>query len=385
MPVFERRDMRALGAIELNMLNLGDGFAEGLDGRRVGEGTPIFDLNGAELFMRCPLGEGSRMYVDIASNPAMGGVVLGVSQGLEWDERQFLELAQGAVGEAIARESDRVRFVAYSFPKIAVQFSAEGKELALVELFTWEPVPPAGPRREGIPGNFERWSFLDDHPGEKSLASRRARFAKRVGELQSLQVIAGDPHLIDRSLLLNLPIPIEPWRRDEWELHYSTRAADHHPCFELRGQETSVWCVGASTQMLLDFYRYEYTQVRLAQELGLGTLTNPNGLSYSAIGQVVTAIEHLTSNALDATMNTAPTWNEFRSELRANRPMISFIPGHSRAVAGYMVSSPFVFSAFRGLLVYDPWPPNVGVITRWENFATQTYFASYRAAVTIVP
>lgn len=385
MPVFERRDMRALGAIELNLLNLSDGFAEGLDGTRVGEGTPIFDLNGAELFMRIPLGEGSRMYVDIASNPAMGGVVLGVSQGLEWDERKFLELAQAAVGEDIARGSDQVRFVAYSFPKVAVQFNADGKELTLVELLTWAPVPPARPRRQEMPGNFERWSFLDDHPGEKSLTNRRARFAKRVRELESLPVIGDDPYLIDRSQLVKLPVEFVPWRRDEWEVHYTTRAADHHPCFELRGQETNVWCVGASTQMLLDFYRYQYTQVRLAQELGLGTLTNPNGLPYGQEGNVVTAIEHLTSNALDATLNTSPNWNEFRSELRANRPMISFIPGHSRAVAGYMVSSPFVFSAFRGLLVYDPWPPNVGVVTRWENFATQTYRVSYRVEVTLIP
>ena len=49
-------------------------------------------------------------------------------------------------------------------------------------------------------------------------------------------------------------------------------------------QGSNVRCVGASVQMLLDFYRYEYTQVRLAQELGLGTVSDPNGLPYSAIG-----------------------------------------------------------------------------------------------------
>jgi predicted RNase H-like HicB family nuclease len=47
------------------------------------------------------------------------------------------------------------------------------------------------------------------------------------------------------------------------ELHYSTRDVTHFPCYELRGQETNVWCVGASVQMILDFYRYEYTQTRL--------------------------------------------------------------------------------------------------------------------------
>ena len=40
---------------------------------------------------------------------------------------------------------------------------------------------------------------------------------------------------------------------------------------------------------------------------------------------------------------------------------------------------------FRGLLVYDPWPPSTGVITRWENFDTQTYQYGYSAQVTTVP
>jgi hypothetical protein len=138
--------------------------------------------------------------------------------------------------------------------------------------------------------------------------------------------------------------------------------------------------------MVLDFYRYEYTQVRLAQELGLGTLTNPNGLPYARVNDVVTVIEKLTSNALDATINTSPNWTQFRNEIRANRPMISFIPGHSRTVAGYTRTNIVLLNLtpFRGLLVYDPWPPNAGVITRWENFDTQTYTHAYTARVTLV-
>jgi hypothetical protein len=168
-------------------------------------------------------------------------------------------------------------------------------------------------------------------------------------------------------------------------LRYSTRNADHDVCFELRGQETNVWCVAASVQMLLDFYRYDYTQVRLARELGLGTLSNPSGLPYSQDALVVTVLEAMTGNALDATMNTSPSWTEFRSEIRANRPLISFIPGHSRTVAGYTRSGLVLagLSPFRGLLVYDPWPPNAGVITKWENFDTQTYRRTFTARVTL--
>jgi hypothetical protein len=99
----------------------------------------------------------------------------------------------------------------------------------------------------------------------------------------------------------------------------------------------------------------------------------------------VTVLEAMTGNALDATMNTSPSWTEFRSEIRANRPLISFIPGHSRTVAGYTRSGLVLagLSPFRGLLVYDPWPPNAGVITKWENFDTQTYRRTFTARVTL--
>jgi len=140
--------------------------------------------------------------------------------------------------------------------------------------------------------------------------------------------------------------------------------------------------------MLLNFYRYHYEQPRIADELNLGTCTHPNGLPYSQDALVVTVIENLTSNALDATMYTNPGWTLFRDEIRANRPLISFIPGHSRTVVGYTESFfiPLGLNPYKGLLVYDPWPPTTcaipdagGTITKWENFATQTYRVAYSA------
>jgi hypothetical protein len=136
--------------------------------------------------------------------------------------------------------------------------------------------------------------------------------------------------------------------------------------------------------MILDFYRYNYQQTRIASDLGLGTLSSPNGLPYSRDNDVVTVLENLTSNALDASMNTTPNWNEFVNEINENRPLISFIPGHSRTVAGYTSVRLFNWYFFRGLLVYDPWPPTTGVITRWENFDNQTYRRTFTAHLTLV-
>jgi hypothetical protein len=172
------------------------------------------------------------------------------------------------------------------------------------------------------------------------------------------------------------------------DLHLTTRDTDHSVCFELRPQLTSVWCVAASVQMLLEFYRYEYSQVRVADELGLGTIAVPYPLPYGQEAKVVTVLHQLTSNALTAQMNWSPTWNEFKSEIQANRPLISFVTGHSRAVAGYTEAkiAPVGHTPFRGLLVYDPWAPNVGTITRWENFDAPPliYRVTFTAAVTLV-
>ena len=385
-------DYRKIAGAELNLLRFLGVLPETFEGLRVAAaGTPVYDLNGEELFRRIPLSrqrQETPAFVDIAVHPAVGGPLVAVSQGIVWDEKAFLEAAQLAARKRKVKPYDTMRFVAYSFPKVAVQFLANGQEVLMLELLTWIPVPP---RRERVkdepPSNFERWSFLEETP-RATLRRRAKSFEERVAQWETV-LSQRDVRLdvLSAVRFADFVGPLEPISFTESrELHYSKRNSDHVPCYELRGQETNVWCVGASVQMVLDFYRYEYTQVRLAQELGLGTLANPNGLPYSAIGLVVTVLENMTSNALNANMNTSPTFNEFRSEILANRPLISFIPGHSRTVAGYTRQNIVLWgmTPFRGLLVYDPWPPNVGVITRWENFDTQSYFATYRAQVTLV-
>jgi hypothetical protein len=52
------------------------------------------------------------------------------------------------------------------------------------------------------------------------------------------------------------------------------------------------------------------------------------------------------------------------------------VAGYTRSFLSLIGQPPF-----RGLLVYDPWPPNAGVITRWENFNTTTYRRTFTARV----
>lgn len=372
---------------ELNLLNLSRAL-RGLDGARLATtGTIVYDLSGEPLFMRTPIeGGDAEAYADIALDPRVGGPLLSVSHA-EWDSKALFDEAAEALHARRRRVTyNDARFVAFSFPKIALQFLRDGEEVALLELYTWRQVPPARKRRKNEPpGDFERWSYLAEQP-PAVLTRNRRRYSKRTKELQKVmpgrELLA--TRLIDAERFISQIDRIDLLLSDTRELHYSSNNADHHPCYEVRGQQTSVWCVAASTQMLLDFYRYNYLQTRLATELGLGTLTSPTGLPYGNEQLVVDTLEDLTSNALSAGMNWSPSWSEFRTEIRANRPLISFIPGHSRTVAGYTRSGLPWLSPFRGLLVYDPWPPNAGVVTRWENFDTQTYRVTFNARLTLV-
>lgn len=385
--------MRRLAGLELNALLYAESIPPALfqNTRVAKEATPIYDLNGEILFYRIPIiaarGPAQLGYADTAASPELGEVLLAVAHGQAWDAAELLRQAEAIAKERFQTQYDEVRFVAYSMPKLAAQFLAKGEEQLMLELYTWEVVPPAQRRyKEEPPANFERWSYLDELPAERRDENRR-RFAERAAHWQELltpeRLQAFRPELLNRERFEAAFVPIAI-KRTTRELHYSHRNADHDPCYELRGQLTNVWCVAASVQMLLDFYRYTYEQTRIAAELGLGTLSSPSGLPYSQDGQVVTVIEQLSSNALDATMNRAPAWDEFVQEILANRPLISFVPGHSRTVAGFTQTELFGWYLFRGLLVYDPWPPTGGVITRWENFGATTYRVTYTARLHFV-
>lgn len=400
--ITSRSMVKRLAGLELNgLLYTGVLPLDLFDGARVtSAGTPVYDINGEVLFHRVPVKKGQRPIAsaDIAVNPTLRAPILSVSHGLKWNDRAISKEATAAARrKKRGIRFNKIRYVAYSYPKIAVQFLRNKHEVLMLELNTWKPVPKKRERKpQEPPSNFERWSLIEELPQGRKRSNIR-RFEERVKQWDDLCPPRRPPKKFKPEILRfkefsqlakKLGIVL---RFDARELHYSKENTDHHPCYELRGQLTSVWCVAASVQMLLDFYRYNYTQNRLAQELNLGTIAVPNGLPYANDGDVVTVLEALTSNALDANMNVNPNWAEFVNEIRANRPLISFVPGHSRTVAGYTFGPSIFGGNFRGLLVYDPSPPSPtglptdgGSIARWENYDTHTYRRTFTAELTLV-
>lgn len=374
-------------ATHASMLLSAGALPEGLAGLQVEpDGTPVHDLDGEVLFHRVRVGrrgEDTSGYLDVGVHPAMAAPLVAIAPDAEWDPGRLVEEAGAAWRRRLRRpvEHDEARIVAYSYPKLAVQFLRRGEEVAMVELFTGAPVPEARRREKGEPpGELDRWSFID----ELTPAQQRRRataYQQTTGDLIEMSRRFDHERLVIQWIDISDILRLHQTR----DLRYSRRSGAHQVCYELRGQETNVWCVAASVQMVLDFYRYEYSQTRLATELGLGTRTNPNGLPYANDSLVVDVLEAMSSGALDATMYTTNPFSRFRTEINANRPLISFIPGHSRTVAGYTDTSWMVLTGlgFQGLCVYDPWPPNAGVVTRWENFATSTYRRTFTARVTL--
>ena len=394
MPVSVEQIQRLAG-FELNALRAAEVLGEEFEKLRAPRtGTPVYDINGMLLFYRLPLTRGRTFsgYADIAVDEALAEPLLAVAMGGTWDEKAILEEASAAARKGRrSLKFNSIRFVAYSFPKLALQYLLDGQEVLMLEWKSWAEVPPLSSRRQPMePSNFERWSLIDEIPADIKRARLRG-FRKRQDIWETPALSRIDPTVITKETFDLSKVVVK--LKDTREVHYSPRADDHHPCYELRGQQTPVWCVPASVEMLLNFYRYQYDQPRIAQELDQGTCDAPRGLPYGEEHRVVDTIEKLSSKTLDATALANPAWATFQTEIRANRPLISFIPAHSRTVAGYtrtMIQLPGQLP-FRGLLVYDPWPPTDcahpeagGVITTWENFATQIYRYAFTAVLSHV-
>ena len=173
MAEMDPREARQIAGVELNALSLAgvlplDLFA---GGEVSAEATPIHDISGEVLFFRLPVVRRTQQIatVDIAAHEVLGDPLVAVSVGMPWNPEALLGEARQVAGKnrrLKVGEADEMRFVAYSYPKIAVQFLRGGEELAMLELFTWSVVPPAETkdRRPLQPESFERWSLVTEMP-----------------------------------------------------------------------------------------------------------------------------------------------------------------------------------------------------------------------------
>lgn len=277
--MLSKSEVRRIAGLELNAFNFARILPNAFEGGSImSSGTPVYDINGTILYYRFSVTteQGYAGYADVAASEAIGEPLLATSVGLEWNEKEVLnEAAAAAKQNYRAVDFDDIRVVAYSYPKIAAQFLKGGNEVLMLEWKSWVEIPGSVQHERTLltPSNFERWSLLDEMPEETKQANVM-NFKRRMDGWKTTRLSEFDFTTIKRKSFELPGVVID--LIDTHEVSYGACSSDHKPCFELRGQQTHVWCVAASVEMLLNFYRYQYSQARLARELGLGTCTSPN-------------------------------------------------------------------------------------------------------------
>jgi hypothetical protein len=343
------------------------------------EPTVIFDLNGEVLFYDFEIkrGDGAAGYVRTAANKLVGSPDVAFEVGARhWD----FDTAVKKITPKVRREFPGASFadprlICYSYPKLGVLFEIAGTGArAIYDVASYDPVPE---RPDKPSEGAYAWSFLDSLSDQ----DRRARlkrynaFDKARGdipaELRNRMVQA-------RSLGAAFElIPMKARRTVTRTLqycdHYNETEPRSHHCFSLHAQEVNDYCAVATCQMVLCYYRYDYTQDHIAPELGY----NPGG---GCPPDQSPGYKTLTCNHLDASFDSAPTWQKGRDEIEARHPFKSGVPGHARACAGH--SSTVWLLSFAGiterkLYIYDPWPWNadlkLGGAVYWEDWDSITH------------
>jgi hypothetical protein len=266
--------------------------------------------------------------------------------------------------------------VCYSYPKVGVRVDLEGSDddgqSLIFDVASLAPVERFGAdEREG----FTAWSYYH------TIVERREAERERIWELADAELEAvrsATPRMFARAFTAREALRIKdslivksrlaiPFYSSQ-VLKFGPRCTPHD-CFELYAQQTDVYCAVATGQMILDFYRWYYTQDEIAAAMNTGATgtTNPDQEA---------GYESLSRQCLDATFDGSADWEEARAEIDANRPLKSGIYGHARACAGWQRQNLFLVEQQpkRWLRIYDPWPWNADICQGgaivWEDWDT---------------
>lgn len=352
----------------------------------------IHDLNGQNLFYeyQVKLENDIVGMVKASASKVLGSPVPQIQLGpRRWNPDQAIINAKEAVKKLYPNAKvSRLEFVCYSYPKIGVRVhldDSKGELRSLIfDVASTRLVDRFG--ADELPG-FASWSFYDEIIEEAS--KRVARWDAMDEELDIVRgkiprllgpgINSGERESIgDLYIKLSIydiiSVPFISSKIVQYCQHCST-----HNCNSLHAQHTDVYCACATGQMILDFYRYYYSQDECAIAMGTG----PFG---TYISGMLDGLESLSKNCLEAELDGSATWSEAKSEIDANRPLASLIPNHARACFGWKRQNIYLVSSTpaRWLYILDPWPWNADICSGgavyWEDWSAvnHTYFIYVR-------
>jgi len=355
------------------------GFAPMLKSYVRSASTAIYDINGEKLFNDYAVG--SLGYVRTAASKVLGSPVFSIEMGeRSWNFRS----ACVKLGPVVKKQFPNARIsapklVCYSYPKLGVMYTVNngGKtERAIYDVASLDKIPEK--TADGKTEGAFAWSFyesLGDAARKKNLTrfeqvekvslGHTPQFRKQLLSVKKLDTVA-------KGIIAPMNIKITLSKLLGFCSHYASTESRSHHCFSLHGQQKNDYCAVATAQMVLDYYRYYYTQDQIAPSLGYhagGGCPSDQSAGY----------ESLSNNHIDATFDTAPTWEKAKAQIDALHPMKSGIQGHARACAGYSsVITLFPHSVTdKKLYIYDPWPWNasykLGGTVKWEDWDAITH------------
>ncbi|HEV2841555.1 MAG TPA: C39 family peptidase [Chthoniobacterales bacterium] len=322
----------------------------------------IHDLNGQVLFYEFTVSSGKSQVGSIKTSASrvIGSPVVTIEFGPRtWSERKAVERAKAEARKLFPKARlSPPDLVCYCYPKLGVRIFAEddrGRRGVIVDVADGSVVERLGASGEG----FAAYSFYDE-VAEPQREVRLRRFAQADREMETVRregpelfkaerldnVAKVRDFFMSRSVGLVAQISLYSSR----VLKYGPRCTPHD-CFQLYAQETPVYCAVATAQMILDFYRWNFTQ----DEIATAMHTDSGGTNNT---DQVAGYQSLSNQTLVATFDETASWSEARAEIDANRPVKSGVPHHARAVAGWKQQNLSIVGTApkRWLLIYDPWP-----------------------------
>lgn len=312
----------------------------------------IYDVSGDRLFYDFPLlaGDAPVGYVRTAADARVGTPVVSVERSPRpWDPAAATAAATRRAGEEGATVVYETRVVCYCYPKLGIQITVEGSDgERRTQIFDVASGSLVGEETDDPSDQVGVESYL----AGLDVEARLADFAESRGPIAQL-VAPGEP--------VNLPKLLAEASAEVW-LDPACRKTLGVPMY---AQITDYNCVPASAEMVLDHYGWNFTQAEIAHAMG----TTPGGTSYAGFVAGIATLTKgtMTPNQPDINWTRAQQWDLVTSELAANRPVFTQMPGHYRVCLAF-VSVLF----FQMLHIHDPWPWNANVCgggaDYWENW-----------------
>jgi hypothetical protein len=331
--------------------------------------TTVYDLNGEPLFYDFPVAgpDGAPLgMVRASAATPLGDPVLSVYLGpARWSVSRAAERATAMVTREYKGQVLKATLVCYAYPKLGIALEWKkprgSAQRTIFDIGDFSVVPETVAKDLRGPGAVSLYDRIPEqavapaieHFGvhDKVLAEVEERSKLKLGrKLERLEFEA-----IQTSV-----IGVIQW----WTTRILTFCSHtySHECFVLHGQENGYYCVVATGQMLLDFWRYNYSQTQIASAMG----TTSGGTSYTG---EVNGYKSLTCSHFDAQSDSSPTFDKAKAQIDANRPFDYSYPWHAMACAGYSQQNIYLAGTqpIKQLYLYDPSPVNKGTI-RWETW-----------------